>query len=199
MVTQGWTCILGGFLYILYDLLIHGCHLDMHCVSTREQQHIAINALLVVVGVDMVFQRSRFSCCLIGMGFFLFVVLHPQPNSMGTLIHQSCGAMLLLYAFARLASRFDVCSRALYYASYLFFYGQNGLMEIFYGRVNDTAYVLYVLVFATLMQTLTDLIDYACAEGISRAWSGAGRGIMGMGAFVPGSPSKGRVLGPPSF
>ena len=34
----------------------------------------------------------------------------------------------LLYAVARLCSRFDVCSKALYYASYLFFYG--GVMHV---------------------------------------------------------------------
>lgn len=28
-------------------------------------------------------QRSRFSASLIGLGFALFVSLHPQPNNMG--------------------------------------------------------------------------------------------------------------------
>ena len=65
--------------------------------------------------------------------------------------------------------------------------GQNGFMLIFDKRVDDTAYVLYVLCLATLMQTVTEVIDYACSEGLSRAWSGG----MGAGAFAPGSPSKG--------
>lgn len=54
MVTQGWTAIIGGLSYIAYDLIFSKCHLDMHCESLREQQHIAINTLLVVVGIDMV-------------------------------------------------------------------------------------------------------------------------------------------------
>lgn len=54
-----------------------------------------------------VIQRSRFSASLIGLGFALFVSLHPQPNTMGTLIHRACGAMLVVYAAARLCSRFD--------------------------------------------------------------------------------------------
>ena len=100
-------------------------------------------------------------------------------------------SLWVLYAVARLCSRFDVCSKALYYASYLFFYGQNGFMMIFDKRVDDTAYVLYVLCLATLMQTVTEVIDYACSEGLSRAWSGG----MGAGAFAPGSPSKGKESG----
>lgn len=100
MVTQGWTCVIGGMLYIMYDLIIHGCHLNIHCTSLREQQHIAINALLVVVGFDMVFQRSRFSASLIGFGFCLFVGLHPQPNNMGILMHRACACALILYAVA---------------------------------------------------------------------------------------------------
>ena len=46
-------------------------------------------------------------------------------------------------------------------------------MLIFDQRVDDTAYVLYVLCLATFMQTLTEVIDYACVEGLSRAWWGA--------------------------
>lgn len=80
-----------------------------------------------------------------------------------------------------------MCSKSLYYASYLFFYGQNGFMLIFDQRVDDTAYVLYVLCLATAMQTVTELVDHACAEGLSRVWGGG----MGAGAFAPGSPSKG--------
>ena len=38
--------------------------------------------------------------------------------------------MLVVYAVARLSGRFDVCSKALYYAAYLFFYGQNGFMAL---------------------------------------------------------------------
>jgi hypothetical protein len=45
------------------------------------------------------------------MGFALFVGLHPQPNSMGSLIHKACAAMLIIYAVARLCSRFDVCAK----------------------------------------------------------------------------------------
>jgi hypothetical protein len=54
VVTQGWTAIIGGLSYIVYDLVFSSCHLDMHCESLREQQHIAINTLLVVIGIDMV-------------------------------------------------------------------------------------------------------------------------------------------------
>jgi hypothetical protein len=134
VVTQGWTAILGGAGYLTYDLLFHGCGLDMSCHGLREQQHISVNTLLICIGADMVIHRSRFSASLIGLGFALFVGLHPQPNSMGILVHQSAGVMLVVYAVARLCSRFDVCSKALYYASYLFFYGQNGFMALYGGN-----------------------------------------------------------------
>ena len=211
MVTQGWTAIIGGASYLMYDLLFHGCHLDMTCHGLREQQHISVNTLLIVIGVDMVVQRSRFSASLIGLGFALFVGLHPQPNHMGVLIHQSAGVMLVVYAVARLNSRFDVCAKALYYASYLFFYGQNGFMVLFGGtkggtgeempemnggeemkgveaRIDDTAYVLYVLCLATVMSTLTETIDYAFLEGLPARLGGA----LGGGVFC-GSPSKGNA------
>lgn len=211
VVTQGWTAIIGGASYLMYDLLFHGCHLDMTCHGLREQQHISVNTLLIVIGVDMVVQRSRFSASLIGLGFALFVGLHPQPNHMGVLIHQSAGVMLVVYAVARLNSRFDVCAKALYYASYLFFYGQNGFMVLFGGtkggtgeempemnggeemkgveaRIDDTAYVLYVLCLATVMSTLTETIDYAFLEGLPARLGGA----LGGGVFC-GSPSKGNA------
>jgi hypothetical protein len=158
----------------------------------------------------MVIHRSRFSASLIGLGFALFVGLHPQPNSMGILVHQSAGVMLVVYAVARLCSRFDVCSKALYYAAYLFFYGQNGFMALYGGnqggsgeempemmppsdsnatagdtkniveaRINDTAYVLFVLCAATVMSTLTETIDYAFAEGVHLGRLGAA--LMGNG------------------
>lgn len=207
VVAQGWTAVLGGAGYLLYDLLFHGCGLDMTCHSLREQQHISVNTLLICVGADMVVHRSRFSASLIGIGFALFVGLHPQPNSMGVLVHQSAGVMLAVYAVARLCSRFDVCSKALYYAAYLFFYGQNGFMELYGGnqggsgeempemtppsagddagdaaveaRINDTAYVLFVLCAATVMSTLTEAIDYACLEGVNLGRLGAA--LMGNG------------------
>ena len=212
VVTQGWTAILGGAGYLTYDLLFHGCGLDMSCHGLREQQHISVNTLLICIGIDMVIHRSRFSASLIGLGFALFVGLHPQPNSMGILVHQSAGVMLVVYAVARLCSRFDVCSKALYYASYLFFYGQNGFMALYGGnqggsgeempemmppsarnatagdesanniveaRINDTAYVLFVLCAATVMSTLTETIDYAFAEGVHFGRLGAA--LMGNG------------------
>ena len=211
VVTQGWTAIIGGASYLMYDLLFHGCHLDMTCHGLREQQHISVNTLLIVIGVDMVIQRSRFSASLIGLGFALFVGLHPQPNHMGVLIHQSAGVMLVVYAIGRLNSRFDVCAKALYYASYLFFYGQNGFMVLFGGtkggtgeempemnggeemngveaRIDDTAYVLYVLCLATVMSTLTETIDYAFLEGLPARLGGA----LGGGVFCA-SPSKGNA------
>ena len=125
---------LGGAGYLLYDLLFHGCGLDMSCHGLREQQHISVNTLLICIGTDMVVHRSRFSASLIGLGFALFVGLHPQPNSMGILVHRAAGAMLVVYAVARLSGRFDVCSKALYYAAYLFFYGQNGFMALYGGN-----------------------------------------------------------------
>ena len=209
VVTQGWTAILGGAGYLTYDLLFHGCGLDMSCHGLREQQHISVNTLLICIGIDMVIHRSRFSASLIGLGFALFVGLHPQPNSMGILVHQSAGVMLVVYAVARLCSRFDVCSKALYYAAYLFFYGQNGFMALYGGnqggsgeempemmppsagddaaagdavveaRINDTAYVLFVLCAATVMSTLTEAIDYACLEGVNLGRLGAA--LMGNG------------------
>lgn len=93
----------------------------------------------------------------------------PGTLPIGMLIHKACGALLIVYAVARLCSRFDVCAKALYYASYLFFYGQNGFMNIFGGykeeppRIDDTAYVLYVLCLATLMQTLTEVGQVECS------------------------------------
>ena len=52
------------------------------------------------------------------------VYVYPRgPYTAGYLIHRACAVMLIVYAVARLCSRFDVCSRSLYYASYLFFYG----------------------------------------------------------------------------
>ena len=217
VVTQGWTAILGGAGYLLYDLLFHGCGLDMSCHGLREQQHISVNTLLICIGTDMVVHRSRFSASLIGLGFALFVGLHPQPNSMGILVHRAAGAMLVVYAVARLSGRFDVCSKALYYAAYLFFYGQNGFMALYGGnqggsgeempemtptpsrdaenatgvvggggaahvveaRINDTAYVLFVLCAATVMSTLTEAIDYAFAEGTQLGRLGAA--LMGTG------------------
>ena len=204
VVTQGWTCVLGGLGYLTYDLIFSGCHLDMSCHGLREQQHIAINTLLICVGVDMIVNRSRFSASLIGFGFALFVSLHPQPNSMGTLIHQFAGVMLVIFGVARLCSRFDVCSKALYYASYLFFYGQNGFMVLYGGtkggtgeempggpedaRINDTAYVVFVLCLATLMSTVTEVVDYACAEGLPARLRGAIAGGTWVG---PGGDAKG--------
>ena len=211
VVTQGWTAILGGAGYLTYDLLFHGCGLDMSCHGLREQQHISVNTLLICIGTDMVVHRSRFSASLIGLGFALFVGLHPQPNSMGILVHRAAGAMLVVYAVARLSGRFDVCSKALYYAAYLFFYGQNGFMALYGGnqggsgeempetappatsgnatagagdaaveaRINDTAYVLFVLCAATVMSTLTEAIDDACLEGVHLGRLGAA--LMGNG------------------
>ena len=96
---------------------------------------------------------------------------------MGTLILRRRHARHL--GVARLCSRFDVCSKALYYASYLFFYGQNGFMVLYGGtkggtgeedaggpedaRINDTAYAVFVLCLATLASTVTEVVDYACA------------------------------------
>ena len=133
VVAQGWTAIIGGASYLTYDLLIHGCGLNIFCHGHREQHHIAINTLFILVGVDMVLQRSRFSASLVGIGFGLFVWLHPQPNDMGILVHKFAGVMLALYAVARMCSRFDLCHKALYYAAYLFFYGQNGFMDMYGG------------------------------------------------------------------
>ena len=86
----------------------------------------------------MVVQRSRFSASLIGLGFALFVGLHPQPNHMGVLIHQSAGVMLIVYASPVSTRDSSVCAKALYYASYLFFYGQNGFMVLYGGTKGGT-------------------------------------------------------------
>lgn len=215
IVAQGWTAVIGGFGYLLYDLFFSKCGWDMGCHSLREQQHIALNSLLIVVGFDMIVHRSRFSASLIGIGFVLFVSLHEQPNSLGLLIHKMAGVFLGVYAVARQFKRFDICSKSLYYASYLFFYGQNGFMKLYGGnqggsgeemvsmatalmggmngtnstfdfgvngtnatstsdvpeiikaRVHDTAYVLFVLCFATVMSTVTEFVDGSVfAEGL---------------------------------
>ena len=121
IVAQGWTAIAGGASYLLYDLLIHGCSLNIFCHGHREQHHIAINTLFVLVGVDMVLHRSKFSAALVGIGFGLFVWLHPQPNPTGVLMHKFAGLMLALFAVARMCDRRDLCHVSLYYAAYLFF------------------------------------------------------------------------------
>ena len=212
VVTQGWTAVLGGFGYLLFDLFFNRCGWDMSCHSLREQQHIALNMLLIISGFDMIIHRSRFSASLIGIAFVLFVSLHEQPNSLGLLIHKMAGVFLGIYAVARLVGRFDVCSKSLYYASYMFFYGQNGFMKLYGGnqggsgeemspmmggmndlnlnstnttipeiieaRVHDTAYVLFVLCFATGMSTITEFVDYAFSEGLidrKMNFSGLGR------------------------
>lgn len=64
-------------------------------------------------------------------------------------------------------------------------------MELFDKKIDDTAYVLYIICLATLMSTLTELIDYAFLEGLPRAWNGG----AGLGLFSPGSPSKGSADG----
>ena len=133
-MTQGWTAIPGGAGYLLYDLLFHGCGLDMSCHGLREQQHISVNTLLICIGTDMVVHRSRFSASLIGLGFALFVGLHRGPTTWASWSIGAPGAMLVVYAVARLSGRFDVCSKALYYAAYLFFYGQNGFMALYGGN-----------------------------------------------------------------
>ena len=47
------------------------------------------------------------------------------------------------------------------------------------ARINDTAYVLFVLCAATVMSTLTEAIDYAFAEGVHLSRLGAA--LMGTG------------------
>ena len=47
------------------------------------------------------------------------------------------------------------------------------------ARINDTAYVLFVLCAATVMSTLTEAIDYAFAEGTQLGRLGAA--LMGTG------------------
>ena len=133
IVAQGWTAIAGGASYLLYDLVIHGCGLNIFCHGHREQHHIAINTLFILVGVDMVVHRSKFSAALVGIGFGIFVWLHPQPNATGILMHKFAGLMLAVFAVARMCDRRDLCHVSLYYAAYLFFYGQNGFMDVYGG------------------------------------------------------------------
>lgn len=161
----------------------------------------------LLVGVDMVLQRSRFSASLVGIGFGLFVWLHPQPNDMGILVHKFAGVMLALYAVARMCSRFDLCHKALYYAAYLFFYGQNGFMDMYGGApsvgtlgvdgynagtppvIDATAYVLFVLSLATAMQTATETLDGRCFGG----QAGMTMSTTGGGGVGGGSPGKTRL------
>ena len=105
IVAQGWTAIAGGASYLLYDLVIHGCGLNIFCHGHREQHHIAINTLFILVGVDMVAHRSKFSAALVGIGFGIFVWLHPQPNATGILMHKFAGLMLAVFAVARMCDQ----------------------------------------------------------------------------------------------
>ena len=212
IVAQGWTAIAGGASYLLYDLLIHGCSLNIFCHGHREQHHIAINTLFVLVGVDMVLHRSKFSAALVGIGFGLFVWLHPQPNPTGVLMHKFAGLMLALFAVARMCDRRDLCHVSLYYAAYLFFYGQNGFMDVYGGAeargeagsdgyvparlaaIDPTAYALFVCSLATAMRTATETLDAAFGDGIVVA-GGGGVGGWGKGRVRGGTAGVGTTGG----
>jgi len=142
-------------------LLFSKCHLDFACTSLREQQHVAVNVLFIAIGVDVVVHRSKFTLSLMGIGFGIFVLLHEQPNRLGVVEHACAGVMLAVFAAARMFGQFDVASKSLYYASYFFFYSQNGFVEMYYGKVNDSAYVLFVLALAVSMNTVVEALDFA--------------------------------------
>jgi hypothetical protein len=57
--------------------------------------------------------------------------------------------------------------------------GDESANNIVEARINDTAYVLFVLCAATVMSTLTETIDYAFAEGVHFGRLGAA--LMGNG------------------
>ena len=57
--------------------------------------------------------------------------------------------------------------------------GDKSASTIVEARINDTAYVLFVLCAATVMSTLTETIDYAFAEGVHFGRLGAA--LMGNG------------------
>ena len=99
---------------------------------------------------------------------------------MGTLI-QIAGVMLVIFGVTRPCSRFDVCSKALYYASYLFFYGQNGFMVLYggtkggtggmpgdRGRQDQRHGVRRLRLCLATLAARPGVVDYACAEGSPR-------------------------------
>ena len=209
IVAQGWTAIAGGASYLLYDLVIHGCGLNIFCHGHREQHHIAINTLFILVGVDMVVHRSKFSAALVGIGFGVFVWLHPQPNATGIRMHGPPAHARRLRR-RQMCDRRDLCHVSLYYAAYLFFYGQNGFMDVYGGAeargeagsdgyvparlaaIDPTAYALFVCSLATAMRTATETLDAAFGDGIVVAGveaSGLGQrgGTAGVGTAGVGT------------
>ena len=124
--------------------------------------------------------------------------------------------MLAVFAVARMCDRRDLCHVSLYYAAYLFFYGQNGFMDVYGGAeargeagsdgyvparlaaIDPTAYALFVCSLATAMRTATETLDAAFGDGIVVAGveaSGDGaRGAAG-GARRAGSQLAGSTRG----
>ena len=180
VVTQGWTCVLGGLGYLTYDLIFSGCHLDMSCHGLREQQHIAINTLLICVGVDMIVNRSRFSASLIGLGS-LFVCPPPSPTPWAGWFGR--GVMLIILASRAAAA--DVAARPcrrllplLLAEQFMVLAGgtKGGAARGSGGRGRqDQRHGVRRLRphLATLAGTVTEVVDYACAEGLPARLRGA--------------------------
>jgi len=172
---EGRAAMVGTLLYVLGSSWYRSdsafsFNLHFLTYSLREQQHIAIMAVIFMSGLLAV-RLSNGQCAnqqlpavIFSISFGFFIAQHKQPNIYGYYMHWATCAFVVMHALARVRGNRLSAAVFVFLAGYSFFYGQSGIIVYIddHEATNPTAFLLGSLSFAlvwVLIHTIAFPVD----------------------------------------
>ena len=180
---EGRAAMVGTLLYVLGSSWYRSdsafsFNLHFLTYSLREQQHIAIMAVIFMSGLLAV-RLSNGQCAnqqlpavIFSISFGFFIAQHKQPNIYGYYMHWATCAFVVMHALARVRGNRLSAGAYAFLAGYLLFYGQSGIVVYIddHEATNPTAFLLGSLSFAlvwVLVYTITFPVDNDVKKSIN--------------------------------